>query len=83
VYRPPFEITPRLLNLVAEISGTNELINSAYILPQWDLRLKREALMKMAHHSTAIEGNPLRSSQVEGLIKGEDIAAREGTRKKS
>lgn len=37
--------------------------------------------MKMAHHSTAIEGNPLRSSQVEGLIKGEDIAARERDKK--
>jgi Fic family protein len=77
VYRPNFEITPRLLNLVAEISSVRELINSAYILPQLDLKLKREAMLQIAHHSTAIEGNPLNPEQVSSLIQGKDVAARE------
>lgn len=77
MYRPRFEITSKLLNLVAEISSVRELINSAYILPQWDFKLKRQAMLQMAHHSTAIEGNPLSSQQVANLVKGEDVAARE------
>ncbi|MCR4433086.1 MAG: Fic family protein [Caldiserica bacterium] len=77
MYRPHFEITPRLLNLVAEISSVRELINSAYILPQWDFKLRRQAMLQMAHHSTAIEGNPLNSEQVSSLFRGEDVAARE------
>lgn len=77
MYRPNFEITPRLLNLVAEISSIRELINSAFILPQLDIRLKREAMLQIAHHSTAIEGNPLKPEQVSSLIQGKDVAARD------
>src|SRR5450756_2158295 len=77
MFRPQFEISPGLLNLIAEISGVRELILSSAILPQWDIRLKREAFLRMAHHSTAIEGNPLEPNQVAGLVGGEDIAARE------
>lgn len=77
VYSPHFEITLRLLNLIAEIAAVGELIVSSAILPLWEIQLKREALLRMAHHSTAIEGNPLNERQVAGLFEGSDIAARE------
>jgi len=77
MFHPQFEISPGLLNLIAEIAGVRELILSSAILPQWDIRLKREAFLRMAHHSTAIEGNPLEPKQVAGLVGGKDVAARE------
>ncbi len=71
----------RLLNLIAEISAVGELILSSAILPQWEIKLKREALLRMAHHSTAIEGNPLSTHQVAGLLEGSDVAARENDKR--
>ncbi len=77
MYRPQFEISPRLLDWIAEISASRELIQSAAILPQWDLQLRRQADLERAHHSTAIEGNPLSAQEVAGLQEGKEIPARE------
>jgi Fic family protein len=77
VYRPQFEISPQLLDWIAEISAVRELIQSAAILPQWDLQLRRQANLERAHHSTAIEGNPLSAQEVAGLQEGKEIPARE------
>jgi Fic family protein len=77
VYKPRFDITLGLLDWIAEISAARERIHAAAILPQWELRLKREATLERAHHSTAIEGNPLTTRQVAGLVAGQEVAARE------
>ena len=75
MYRPQFEISPRLLDWIAEISASRELIQSAAILPQWDLQLRRQANLERAHHSTAIEGIPQRK-RVAGLRKEGDTCQR-------
>ncbi|GAJ19318.1 unnamed protein product, partial [marine sediment metagenome] len=35
-----------------------------------EVKLRREAIIKMAHHSTSIEGNPLTFEQVKKLLIG-------------
>jgi len=75
VFKPKFRITNRTLNNLTSIAAAREVILSASILPKWEIRLQRDALVKRVHHSTSIEGNPLTIEQVRKLIEGRDVAA--------
>lgn len=75
MYKPTFKITGKIVNHIAEISAARELILNAPILPQWEVKLRKEAILKMAHHSTSIEGNRLTLEQVEDLLAGEEVPA--------
>ncbi|MFZ5799781.1 MAG: Fic family protein [Candidatus Omnitrophota bacterium] len=44
-------------------------------MPKWEAELRRQALLRNTHSSTAIEGNKLSLEQVEALSAGKDIAA--------
>lgn len=75
MYKPNFRITSKIVNHIAEISAAREVILNAPILPQWEVKLRKEAILKMAHHSTSIEGNRLTLEQVEDLLAGEEVPA--------
>lgn len=77
MYRPNFKITPKILKTIAQISASREVILNAPLLPTWDVKLRKEAILKMVHHSTSIEGNRLTEDEVSRLLRGEDITARE------
>ena len=51
------------------------MVDNAYLVPKWEVALRKEALIKNAHASTAIEGNPLSLEQVSDLAMGRDIMA--------
>ena len=58
MYTPPFKITSKILNLVAEISAKIE--RYAILLEQdTELRLRKANRIKTIHSSLAIEGNEL------------------------
>jgi Fic family protein len=75
MFNPVFKTTNKIVQHIAEISAARELILNASLLPQLELKLQREALIKMAHHSTSIEGNPLTLEQVKKLLIGNEVAA--------
>lgn len=75
MYRPNFRNTNRIINHIAEISAARETILNAPILPQWEVKLRKEAILKMTHHSTSIEGNRLALEQVKDLLAGEEVPA--------
>jgi len=81
MYRPNFTITNKILNHIAEISASREVILNAPLLPKWEVKLRKEAILKMTHHSTSIEGNRLTMEEVNRLLRGEDIAAWEKDKK--
>ena len=81
MYRPNYTITNKIINHIAEISASRELILNAPLLPKWEVKLRKEAILKMAHHSTSIEGNRLTLDEVNRLLRGEDIAAWEKDKK--
>jgi len=49
-------------------------LNSPFI-PKWEVSLRREAIIRSAHSSTAIEGNRLSLEQVSDLAQGREIMA--------
>lgn len=71
---PPFRITSRILNLVAEISAKIE--RYAILLEQdTELRLRKANRIKTIHSSLAIEGNELTEGQVRDIINGKNVVA--------
>ena len=74
MYTPPFKITSKILNLVAEISGKIE--RYAILMEQdTELRLRKANRIKTIHSSLAIEGNALTEGQVRDIINGKDVMA--------
>lgn len=74
MYMPPFKMTSRILNLVAEISAK---IERYAVLLERDtgLRLRKANRIKTIHSSLAIEGNELTEGQVRDIINGHNVVA--------
>lgn len=74
MHTPPFKITSKIVNLIAEISGKIE--RYAMLLEQdTTLRLRKANRIKTIHSSLAIEGNSLSEGQVRDIINGKDVIA--------
>ena len=75
MFKPNFKYTNKIVNNLVEIASSKELILNAYLVPKWEISLRREALIKAAHASTAIEGNPLTLEEVSQLAQGRKVTA--------
>ncbi len=74
MYIPPFTVSSKAINLIAEISGLIE--RYAIRLEQEDgLRLRKANRIKTIHSSLAIEGNTLTEDEVSDIIDGKNIIA--------
>jgi len=72
-YTPPFSITPKILNLVADIS---EIVGRISALEQSsELRLRRVNRIRTIHGSLAIEGNTLSEAQITAILDGKPVIA--------
>ena len=74
-YAPRFTIRPRLLSLVEAVAALRERIAGARIELAWIPALQKDTRSRLAHASTAIEGNPLTLAQVRALDEGKRLAA--------
>ena len=70
MFNPCFTYNHELVNKLLEINSIRDFIVNAPVVLEMEVSLKREAILKSAHHSTAIEGNPLSLNQVDKLAKG-------------
>ncbi|MDE5691754.1 MAG: Fic family protein [Alistipes sp.] len=74
MYTPPFKITARAINLIAEISAMVERF--AIRMEQDDaLLLRKINRIKTIQGSLAIEGNTLTESQITDIIDGKHVVA--------
>jgi len=69
-YQPPFTITPRIIDLVGQIS---EVVGRLSVNADGEqaLRLRRVNRIRTIHGSLAIEGNTLSEDQVSGNFRGQ------------
>ncbi|AUB59793.1 cell filamentation protein Fic [Methanobacterium subterraneum] len=70
MFNPCFTYNHELVNKLLEINSIRDFIVNAPVVLEMEVSLKKDALLKSAHHSTAIEGNPLSLDQVDKLAKG-------------
>lgn len=72
--KPPFTVSAKAINLVAEISGLVE--RCAIRLKQADsLLLRKVNRVKTIHGSLAIEGNSITESQISDILDGKRVVA--------
>lgn len=69
-YKPPYKITPKIIDLVSKIS---EAVGSFYA--QEELRLHRINRIKTIQGSLAIEGNTLTMDQITAILDGKPVIA--------
>jgi len=75
MFNPQYKITNKIVSLLTAITEAKAVIERAKLLPKHELRLRRQALIRMTHSSTAIEGNMLNTRQVEALLADKKIDA--------
>lgn len=77
MYRPDFVITNKILKNIGEIEAAKEVIEHAPLLPYWEKKFQDEAILRTTHYGTHIEGNELSLTQVQKVLDGERIVARD------
>lgn len=77
-YKPVFSITPKLSNLLTDISVVKEKILGLKILPRREIGLRKTARLRMIHSSTAIEGNLLGIRDIEDILEGRALTGIRG-----
>jgi Fic family protein len=73
MFTPKYTIDSDMLNAISEISGIKVIVEHSRVLPLNELELKREALVRMVHTSTSIEGNKLAEHQVQQVLSGQAV----------
>ena len=77
MYKPIYTITPRLLNFITQATELKTWISQSIVDVAWISHLQFETTSRLAHSSTAIEGNPLSLSEVESVARGDEISGSE------
>jgi len=75
MFNPQYKLTDKIVNLLTSIAEAKAVIERAKLLPKQELRLRRQALIRMSHASTGIEGNILNIHQVEAVAQHKKIDA--------
>jgi Fic family protein len=75
MFKPNYQITPQILASISEIAEIKAVVERSKVLPLNEAQLKRQAIIRMAHTSTSIEGNPLAEFQVDKVLSGMSIQA--------
>ena len=77
MFVPEFNYTHSIVKNLMDIEGAKEVIENSAILPIWQSRRQKDALIRQAHHTTRIEGAQLTIEQVRDLIDDKPVVARE------
>ncbi|MDY6966039.1 MAG: Fic family protein [Halobacteriota archaeon] len=76
MFEPNFRYTDKIVNDLVEIASAREIILNSYLIPKWEVSLRKEAIIRNAHASTSIEGNPLTIEEVSTLAAGRKLMVR-------
>lgn len=77
MYSPKFIITNEILANIGLIEAAREVIENAPLIPLYESRFVKDALVRTVHYGTHLEGNDLTIGEVKRTIEGETIIARE------
>ena len=72
---PNYSITPKTLSNMTEIAEIKAIVERSRVLPLNEAQLRRQAILRMAHTSTSIEGNKLAQFEVGKVFEGKTVSA--------
>lgn len=65
------------MKYIGEVEAAKEIIEHAPLLPYWEKKFQDEAMLRTTHYGTHIEGNELSLAQVQKVLDGEKVVARD------
>lgn len=77
MYSPTFAINNKILKNIGDIEAAKQIIENAPLIPYWEKKFQDEALVRTTHYGTHIEGNELSLNQVQKILDGERVVARD------
>ncbi|HVZ11439.1 MAG TPA: Fic family protein [Patescibacteria group bacterium] len=77
MYQPLFTINNKILKNIGAIEAAKQVIENAPLLPYWEKKFQDDALVRTTHYGTHIEGNELSLTQVQKVLDGERVVARD------
>jgi len=75
MFKPKYTINSKILANIAEIVEIKAVVERSRVLPLNEAKLRRQAILRMAHTSTSIEGNRLAQFEVGKVIEGKTVRA--------
>lgn len=75
MYQPQFTITNDILANIGLIEAAREVVKNAPLIPIYEARFVRDAILRTVHHGTHLEGNDLSLAEAKRIIEGENIIA--------
>ena len=75
MFKPQYRLTDNIVSMLTSIAESKGVILRAKLLPQNEIKLRRQALIRMTHSSTEIEGNALNIQQVEAIMAHQKVDA--------
>lgn len=73
MFTPSYTITPKMLSHLTEVAEIKAVVERSRVLPLNEAQLRRQAILRMAHTSTSIEGNRLAEFEVGKVIEGKAV----------
>jgi Fic family protein len=75
MFEPVYSVSPKTISNMTEIAEIKAIVERSRVLPLNEAQLRRQAILRMAHTSTSIEGNKLAQFQVGKVIEGKSVSA--------
>ncbi len=75
MFKPKYRLNNKIVSMLTSIAEARVLIEKAKILPKQEINLRKQALIRMTHNSTSIEGNILSLKEVESIVNGFKVDA--------
>lgn len=68
MFTPQLRISNNLLQYIASIEASREVIKNAPLVPAWEAKFQEEARVRTVYHGTRLEGNELSAEQAQLVI---------------
>lgn len=75
MFNPQYKLTNKIVQKLTAIAEAKAVIENAKLLPSSEVKLRRQALVRMTHNSTAIEGNQLNLREVAAVMNNKIVRA--------
>lgn len=83
MYQPNFTISNTILTNIGIIEAAKEVITNAPLVPSWEKKFREDAIVRIVHHGTHIEGNELNLTEAAKILEVTDTKKVKEAAKKS
>ena len=77
MFKPNYTITNNLLTYVTRIESAKAIIENSPLVPAWEAKFRDEALTRIVHFGTKIEGNDLTTEQAQAVVASNSFSPAE------